>query len=90
MDFIKTTKEESDEITKCGKKLLHEVYKKTFAYEFEKVIVNEDGTTTYLHSDSFLDGHPERRNSPEMTEEELKEQREFIVEFYRKFLKLKI
>ena len=90
MDFIKTTKEEVDEITKCDTELLHKVYKKTFAYELEKIIVNEDGTTTHLHSDRFLDEHPERRNSPEMTEEELKEEVEFFVEFCRKILKWKI
>ena len=73
MDFIKTTKEEVDEITKCDTELLHKVYKKTFAYELEKIIVNEDGKTTHLHSDRFIDEHTERRNSQEMTEEKLKE-----------------
>jgi len=86
MDFIKTTKEEADEVTKCGIEILHEIYKKTFAYELESVRVNEDGTTTHLHSDRFLDEHPERRDSPEFTEEEEKKQAEFFGKFVRKIL----
>ena len=44
--------------------MMNEVYKKTLAYELEKVKINEDGSTTHLHSDKFLDEHPERRESP--------------------------
>ena len=35
------------------------IYKKTIAYDLEKVVINEDGRTSHLHSDSFLDKHPE-------------------------------
>lgn len=54
------------------------IYKKTLGYELEKIKVNDDGTTTHLHSDAFLDKHPERRSSPEFTEEEENEQLKFI------------
>ena len=58
--------------------LMGEVYKKTLAYELEKVKINDDGSTTHLHSDRFLDEHPERRKSQEFTEEEEKDQFRFI------------
>lgn len=29
------------------------IYKKTIAYDLEKVVINEDRTTSHLHSDSF-------------------------------------
>ena len=44
-----------------------------------KVVINEDGTTSHLHSDSFLDKHPERRETPQFTEEEELEQSNFMV-----------
>ena len=55
------------------------IYKKTIAYDLEKVVINEDGRTSHLHSDSFLDKHPERRKSPQFTEEEEIEQANFMV-----------
>ena len=55
------------------------IYKKTIAYDLEKVVINEDDTTSNLHSDSFLDKHPERRESPQFTEEEEIEQANFMV-----------
>ena len=55
------------------------IYKKTIAYDLEKVVINEDGTTSHLHSDSFLDKHPERRESSQFTEEEEIEQSNFMV-----------
>lgn len=58
--------------------LMGEVYKKTLAYELERVKINDDDSTTHLHSDRFLDEHPERRESPEFTEEEEKDQFRFI------------
>jgi len=58
--------------------IIEEVYKKTLAYELDSIKVNDDGTTTHLHSDAFLDEHPERRDSPEFTEEEELEQLKFI------------
>jgi hypothetical protein len=58
--------------------LCQDVYKKTLAYELEKVKINEDGSTTHLHSDKFLAEHPERKNSPEFTDEEETEQIKFL------------
>ena len=58
--------------------LMNEVYKKTLAYELEKVKINEYGSTTHIHSDKFLDEQPERRESPEFTEKEEKEQAKFL------------
>lgn len=58
--------------------LCHDIYKKTLGYSLESIKINEDGTTTHLHSDEFLDNHPERRDSPEFTEEEELEQARFI------------
>lgn len=45
------------------------IYKKTLAYELDSYKVNEDGSATHLHSDKFMDEHPER-TSAEYTEEE--------------------
>jgi hypothetical protein len=66
--------------------ILHEIYKNTLAYELESISVNEDGITTHLHSDRFLDEHPERMSSPEFTEDEEKKQAEFFGEFVKKLL----
>lgn len=65
--------------------LMNEVYKKTLAYELEKVKINEDGSTIHIHSDKFLDEHPERRESSEFTEEEEKTQAKFIFRFSKAF-----
>lgn len=46
------------------------IYKKTLAYSLDRHKINEDGTISHIHSDEFLDKHPERRNNPEFTEEE--------------------
>lgn len=54
------------------------IYQETLACSLEKVKINPDGTTTHLHSDEFLDKNPERRDSPEFTEDEEKEQVKFI------------
>lgn len=54
------------------------IYKKTLAYELERIQINDDGTITHFHSDTFLDEHPERKDSPEFTEEEELEQLKFI------------
>lgn len=66
-------------------KLEKDIYKKTLSYELERLVVNEDGTTTRLHSDRFLDEHPERNDSPEFTKEEEKEQTNFIMNLVEKF-----
>lgn len=65
--------------------MMNEVYKKTLAYELEKVKINEDGSTTHLHSDKFLDEHPERRESPEFTEEEEKGQAKVLFRLSKAF-----
>ena len=65
--------------------MMNEVYKKTLAYELEKVRINEDGSTTHLHSDKFLDEHPERRESPEFTEEEEKGQAKVLFRLSKAF-----
>ena len=65
--------------------LMNEVYKKTLAYELEKVKINEDGSTTHIHSDKFLDEQPERRESPEFTEKEEKEQAKFLFRLSKVF-----
>jgi len=66
-------------------KLAWEIYKKTLSYELDSLKVNDDGTTTHLHSDRFLDEHPERRDSPEFTDNEEKEQAELIATMARAF-----
>ena len=85
MYFDLKTKEErvaqAEKVTKSSIELIHKIYKKTLAYKLESIRVNEDGTTTHLHSDKFLDEHPERRNSPEFTEDEEKKQAEFFGKF---------
>lgn len=72
MEKEKLTPEEAE-------KLVYEIYKKTLGYELEKIVINEDGTNTHLHSDRFLDEHPERRDSPEFTEEEERGQAAFLM-----------
>lgn len=47
-----------------------DIYKKTLAYELDKTVPTGDGKVLHLHSDKFLDEHPERRNRPEFTEKE--------------------
>ena len=66
-------------------KLAWNIYKKTLGYELDSLQVNDDGTTTRLHSDWFLDEHPERMDSPEFTDEEEKEQAELIALMARAF-----
>lgn len=61
------------------------IYKKTLAYELEKIQINDDGTTTHFHSDTFLDEHPERRSNPEFTEEEELQVYKFIAEMAKRF-----
>lgn len=65
--------------------MIYEIYKKTIGYSLEKVIINDDGTTTHLHSDEFLENHPERVSSPEFTEEEENEQVRFMLEMVKSF-----
>ena len=72
-DLQKTENDFAEMIT------MENIYKKTIAYDLEKVVINEDGTTSHLHSDSFLDKHPERRETPQFTEEEELEQSNFMV-----------
>lgn len=39
--------------------ICREVYKKTLAYDLMGVRVNEDGSLTKLHSDRYMDEHPD-------------------------------
>ena len=65
------------------------IYKQTLGYSLEKIKINEDGTTTHLHSDEFLDEHPERRQTPEFTKSEELEQISLVAKLakadYEKF-----
>jgi hypothetical protein len=54
------------------------IYKKTLSYSLDRHKINEDGTTTHLHSDEFLDEHPECRDNPEFTKEEELESAEYL------------
>lgn len=65
--------------------LVKEVYKKTLSYELDSLRLNPDGTSTLLHSDAFLDEHPDRKNSPEYTEEEELKVYKFIAEMAKRF-----
>ena len=58
--------------------LVKEVYKKTLAYELEKVTFDKNGNPKHYHSDKFLDEHPERKDSPEYTNEEENELLKFM------------
>lgn len=66
-------------------KICYDICKKTCGYQLDKIRVNNDGTNTHIHSDMFLDEHPERRDSPEFTDEEEKEQANFIAAFAKLF-----
>jgi len=72
-------------LTEKTMKLAWDIYKKTLSYELDRLQVNDDGTTTHLHSDRFLDEHPERMDSPEFTDEEEKKQAELIATMARAF-----
>lgn len=65
------------------------IYKQTLGYSLEKIKINEDGTTTHLHSDEFLGEHPERRKTPEFTKSEELEQIRLVAKLvkadYEKF-----
>lgn len=58
--------------------MVHKILEKTLAYSLESVRVNEDGSISHLHSMEFLEKHPERKDSPEFTEEEEKEMMEYV------------
>lgn len=72
-------------ITEKTIKLAWDIYKKTLSYELDSLQVNDDGTTTHLHSQKFLDEHPERMDSPEFTDEEEKAQAQLIATMARTF-----
>lgn len=65
--------------------IVKEIYKKTLAYELDKVTFDENGNPKHYHSDKFLDEHPERKNSPEFTEEEEQELANFLFECAKRF-----
>lgn len=58
--------------------IVKEIYKKTLAYELDKVTFDKNGNPKHYHSDKFLEEHPERKDSPEFTEEEEMEVAKFI------------
>ena len=66
-------------------KLAGDIYKKTLGYELDRLVVNDDGTTTHLHSDRFLDEPPERKDSPEFTKDEEEEEVKYIMHLVEKF-----
>lgn len=43
--------------------LLFNIYKDTFAYELDKIRINDDGTLQHIHSDKYLSEHPEETNN---------------------------
>lgn len=65
--------------------MIKKVMEKTIFYDLESFIPQEDGTVKHFHSDRFLDEHPERKNSPEFTEEEELEVYKFISECAKRF-----
>lgn len=69
-------------------KIAHEIYKQTLAYSLSKYEPNPDGSFTHVHSDEFLDKHPERKDNPEYTEEEEKEEMQYLYDVAR-FLAVK-
>lgn len=58
--------------------IVHKILEKTLAYSLESVRVNEDGSISHLHSMEFLEKHPERKDSPEFTEEEEREMMDYV------------
>lgn len=71
-------KNEPTESNKMTPDMVHKILEKTFWYSMDSIKVNDDGTTSHLHSPEFLEKHPERRNNPEFTEEEELEQMKYI------------
>ena len=65
--------------------MVNKVIKETVFYDIESFVPQEDGTIKHLHSNRFLDGHHERRDDPEFTEEE-----EQIVINLLKYMNIKI
>lgn len=65
LKFLNLIMEEKELLQLCDT-----IYKKTLGYSLDRIVLNENGTTSHIHSDEFLDEHPERRNNPEFTEEE--------------------
>ena len=69
-------------------RLAHEIYKKTLAYSLSKYEPNPDGSFTHVHSDEFIDKHPERKDNPEYTEEEEEMEMQYLHDVAR-FLAVK-
>lgn len=69
-------------------RLVHEIYKQTLAYGLSKYKPNPDGSFTHVHSDEFLDKHPERKDNPEYTEDEEKAEMQYLYDVVR-FLDVK-
>lgn len=60
--------------------IIKEIYKKTLAYELEQITFDNKGNMVHLHSNKFLEEHPERIDLPEFTIEEELEQLKFVTE----------
>lgn len=69
-------------------RLVHEIYKQTLVYSLSKYKPNPDGSFTHVHSDKFIDKHPERKDNPEYTEEEEKAEMQYLHDVVR-FLTVK-
>lgn len=65
--------------------MIKKVMEKTIFYDLESFVPQEDGTFKHFHSDRFLDENPERKNSPEFTEEEELEVYKFISLLAKRF-----
>ena len=76
-------------MTQCDMEnsLVKKVMEKTIFYDLESFIPQEDGTVKHFHSDRFLDEHPERKDTPNFTEEEEQEQIDFLAKIAFKMAK---
>ena len=66
--------------------IAHEIFKNTLAYELIGLRINEDGTTTPLHSSLYMDMHPEL-DTDEYSMEEFNQELEDNIKFMYKFIK---
>ena len=64
-------------------RLVHEIYKQTLAYSLSKYEPKPDGSFAHVHSDKFIDKHPERKNNPEYTEDEEKAEMQYLYDVVR-------
>lgn len=60
--------------------IYYKIYKSLLYYELDGLRINEDGTTTYLHSDKFMNEHPERTTN-KYTEDEYNQMLDNIIKY---------